>query len=135
VKRSYTSFPGRWPGVGLLLLRIAVSGFELAAGLGFLSPLIVAADQGMIFRAGELLCAVLVGLGLFTQLGALVGATVLLTIAARTLSLMVAELSSAVVFAVCILISLSLVFLGPGTLSLDAYLFGPREIVIPRRTD
>jgi uncharacterized membrane protein YphA (DoxX/SURF4 family) len=38
---------------------------------------------------------------------------------------------SIVISAYLIVMSIVVVFLGPGAFSLDAYLFGPREIVIP----
>jgi len=126
-------FPGGWPGTGLLLLRATVGltaviqGVSLLAGrassaLGPLAFGLAATVGGAALLAGLLtpVAGALVGLGAIGKL--LSGPPVSIA------NLMDSRL--AVVFLV--IMTAAVVLLGPGACSLDARLFGRREIVIPR---
>ncbi len=133
MRSPYATFPGRWQGFGLLLLRSALGVtllvqaassvpdsqslgvrawagclLELASGafllIGFLTP-----AAGII--------AVLVGVGIgFSWFP--VPALVFFNSRLLTLDLIIMAITCA--------------FLGPGAFSLDARLFGRRKVIIPR---
>ena len=124
VQRLFTAFPGGAPGAGLLLLRGA-TGISAIADAGWI------ASSGVmpgVWAAVLALCGVLLLVGLVTPVagvslavvqGALVvGAAPLAESLGRRGTLLVA-------------VALALAFLGPGWLSVDAWVFGRRRIVIP----
>jgi len=131
----FSTFPGGMPGIGLLLLRatIGVTGivqscyYLAAAGSFTLESWIV----GLLGIAGSTLLA----LGLLTQAaGAAVGAgyaAVALTWGGTSSVLFIDRLAA--LFG--LVTAVAIVLLGPGAFSLDARLFGRREIFIPRQID
>lgn len=133
LQRLFSTFPARWPGAGLLVLRAAVGltavveggaylGLDGPASPGTLAGGLVLAAGGVSLLVGFLtpLAAVLVGL-CAAGLG-------LSWLPAPSPNLFVDSLTVAFV----VLVALAIILLGPGAYSLDSYLFGRREIVIPR---
>jgi putative oxidoreductase len=133
VQRLFSTFPDGWPGVGLLLLRMAVGGTAVVTGVVTLAergptppPIgvavisMVAIGCGMLLLIGFLTPAVAVLVGL--------GSTGLTFPGCPALAagLLEAKPSSGFV----IVMSIAILLLGPGAFSLDSYLFGRREIVI-----
>jgi uncharacterized membrane protein YphA (DoxX/SURF4 family) len=130
LQRWYTKFPGGWPGVGLLVLRIAMGGELLVYGyvrlIGSNGP-----DPSITFLAmlamGTGGCFVL---GLLTPLvgglSALIETVVYLWHPAWAASFPGVATFDVIAWAVAIAL------LGPGALSLDAYIFGRRKVVIAR---
>ena len=127
----FSTFPARWPGIGLLLLRAAVglsavaegqSMLRAAAGLaaGGVGMLLLAA--GLSLLAGFLTPVVAMAVALS---GAGIGLDVIPAIA-------LSVLDDGLAIALVIAMSLAIVLLGPGAYSLDSYFFGRREIVIRR---
>ena len=130
LQRLFSTFPAGWPGVGLLVLRLAVGCAAVVAGgvclEGDAGTAVVRlvlggllAASGASLLAGFLTpfaatlvssCAGALGLALFTA-----PATILADDAAAALVVMVA---------------VAIALLGPGAYSLDSYLFGRREIII-----
>jgi len=121
VQRLFSTFPRGLPGAGLILLRAAAAIPLVYAGL-----LTVASSSPVILEAVTAGPAILLLIGWWTPLaGAL--------IAVAELGLAVqhpAEPWRYVHFAV---MGAALVMLGPGAYSLDARLFGRKQIQIPRR--
>lgn len=130
LKRRYTTFPGGLPGLGLLALRTAIGASLVTEGLRCVL------DSAGLNVAESVLVLLALGtgisflLGLLTPLGA--GVSVL---AAATLRFWhpawvsaFADFSNFNTIAEAIAIFL----LGPGAISLDAYFFGRRRIIIPR---
>jgi uncharacterized membrane protein YphA (DoxX/SURF4 family) len=127
-----STFPGGWPGIGLLMLRAAVGAAAVVQGgaclVGGADPrswawvvglLAVACGASLLIGLLTPLASVLVGLG---------SASVALSwFPAAALNLLDAR--SATVFVVIMAVAIFL--LGPGAFSLDARLFGRREIIIP----
>lgn len=131
LQRLFSTFPDSWPGIALLLLRAAIG--------------IAAVGQGAIYlyHAGgwtfELLfsCAVLLAGGFCLLIGfltplvaALIGIAVLVNAVSLPLRggyLFNNKLATAEIIVMAVAIGL----LGPGAFSVDARLFGRREIVIP----
>ncbi len=116
MQRLFSTFPGSWPGLGLLLLRLTI-GFACLAGLAdrFGSAGLSEAAAGL--PALVLLACVAAGLATPVVCPMLVLA---LFVAGRGLSV-----SSWVILAGG---SLSLMLLGPGAWSLDAWLYGRKRI-------
>jgi len=134
VQRSFSTFPGSWPGAGLLLLRLVAGGAAVVRGTVYLLGL---ADASL---AAWLLGVVTVAGGTFLVAGFLTpGAGIaagagVAAIVSGAGAVPGAALSADVVTAFYILAdAVALVLLGPGALSIDARLFGRREIVIPQR--
>jgi uncharacterized membrane protein YphA (DoxX/SURF4 family) len=128
----FSTFPGGWPGAGLLLLRAAIGVTAIIQGghylvdpgnltLGTGTVGLVAIASGALLLSGFLtpVAGIVAGLG---TLGVTLG-----WLPAATRNLFDARLPA--VFAV--IMSACIVFLGPGAFSVDARLFGRREIIIP----
>ena len=120
------------PGIGLLLLRAALGGVTLFEGAGSLT----ASPAGGAYRWVVGLVAVAAGVGLLlgylTPLASLVA---LLTSLAGELAWFArspgSPLGAGLAAGLGVVIAAALLCLGPGAFSLDARLFGRREIVIP----
>ena len=125
---SLSPFPDGRPGFGLLVLRVVAALAAIALVLARL-----AGSTALEMLGGALLLAssLTVLVGLLTT-----GSATLLAIILTWFWLpvhteaMVLSNSPAVLLTIADAIAISL--LGPGAFSLDARLFGPREIVVPR---
>lgn len=132
MQRAFSTFPDGLPGAGLLLLR-AAAGVALVVqgaaylidwqGLGFLSLAVglLTVSSGALLLIGYLTPFACVLAGLFC-----VGSA-FSWFPPPSLELFEAKLTAAL----AIVIAVALVCLGPGAFSLDARLFGRREIIIP----
>jgi uncharacterized membrane protein YphA (DoxX/SURF4 family) len=121
VQRLFSTFPCGLPGAGLLLLRVVTATALIRAGLlTASSPTPAVVD---LVTAGA---AILLLIGLWTPLaGGLVAVTELGLAASHP-----GNLWPFVQFAV---LGAAIAMLGPGGCSLDARLFGRRQIQIPHR--
>jgi len=129
LQRWYKTFPHGLPGAGLLVLRIAIGAkLLIEASACMVEP------QGL--KLGAWLLALLafgIGtsfvLGFLTQLmagiSALAGAAIYAWHPAWAFSFLSLSFEA-------IGMALAIALLGPGAISLDAYFFGRRKIVIPR---
>jgi len=132
LQRLFSTFPGSWPGVALLLLRATVSVTAIAQGAMYLS------NGGRWTLELLFSCLLLLAGGFCLLIGfltpvviALVGIVVLANAISPLLppsgDLLHDKLASLEMIAMVIAIAL----LGPGAFSADARLFGRSEIVIP----
>jgi len=128
----FPTFPGGWPGVGLLLLRLAVVVTVLAqcvASAGDWRHLgLVTAAVGVLAIASSVSLLI----GYLTPFSAVIVALTSLGTAISWFpvpnpNLFDTKLATALVT----VIAVAIVCLGPGAFSLDARLFGRREITIP----
>jgi uncharacterized membrane protein YphA (DoxX/SURF4 family) len=132
LQRLFSTFPDSWPGAALLLLRVIVGVLAIIQGYLYLAR----ADK---WTPGVLLPS---GLLLITGLCLLVGFLTPVVSALAGLGCIGSLISvfpppaynlfdGPVVSLEMIVMVVSLAVLGPGAFSLDARLFGRREIVIP----
>ena len=116
VQRLFSSFPTGRAGIGLLLLRLAASGFLIMQSRSSFEGTWPAISIG----SAAVVSAVLLTAGFLTPIAGVLG-------------VVAALLGDGPVWARLAVIAAALVLLGPGAYSIDARLFGRREIVIARQ--
>ena len=131
LQKLFSTFPEGWPGIGLVLMRLAVALSAIVQGI---STLIESPAQMLSWAIGSL--EILVGTALLIGfLTPIAGASASLGNLAigiswfRTSGDNVHDKTVAALYLV--VISIAITLLGPGAFSLDARLFGRREIIIP----
>ena len=138
VQRLFSGFPAGAPGAGLLLLRLTLGVYLIALGVRIAAPLM---DTGMpsTILAALTAFAILVGgvlgaVGMFTPVSQSTSAatglvTLIDTLWARAV---IPDLDVPWPLALmATVVAVSLVLLGPGAYSIDASLFGRKEVSIP----
>lgn len=120
MSRLISSFPNRFQGIGLFLLRLALAGGLIAEAVARLSEPIT----GLAFvAAGGALAGALLVIGVWTDIVAI--AVCVLQLALLPLSDGAIEIRL-----LRVAVSLALILLGPGAWSVDARLFGRRRLEI-----
>lgn len=133
MQKFFSTFPDGWPGIGLIVLRFTIG---LSAAIRGAYPLIAPngatnATWAMGFVAIAVGAALLIGFltplaGACTAIGNLViGISLLTGPGAMSHDKAWAEID-------LVVMSIVVVLLGPGAFSLDARLFGRKEIIIPK---
>ena len=117
MQRLFSSFADGWPGAGLLLLRMMAGGGLVYGGIASAWSAPHSAMLPSVLTAGA---GVLLGVGLYTPLAGIVAAIVEAWIAFSH----PANLSSIGLIG----LGLSLAMIGPGAWSIDARLFGRKQI-------
>jgi putative oxidoreductase len=135
VQRSFSTFASGWPGVGLLVLRIALGIPLLLEGVSLLADWRDTASLLIVVALISIAAGITVLVGRSVGFGAIVGGVVVIAVHFSSLHGEGPNLfSSKIACFLAMSIAIALVFLGPGAFSIDARRLGRREIVIPPRT-
>ncbi len=129
MQRLFSTFLEGWPGFGILLMRLTVALSGIVQGMNALAgyhPQIVGLAMGLI----EVLVSAALLFGFLTPIA---GAFAMLGSFVTGVSCFLAsgEKDKAVAYVYLAVISFAIALIGPGAFSVDARLFGRREIVIP----
>ena len=128
LQRLFSTFPGGWPGFGLLLLRLSLGPRVIYIGtlglLGAPSDPITFAQSLIAIIGGIFLLA-----GLWTPI---VGTLLALDEVWVALSLYLSHRTDVVIPVFLTVLSVSVAMLGPGAWSIDARLFGRRRFDMGR---
>lgn len=132
LQRSFSTFPDRWPGAGLLLLRATVGATLIIQGLvsvaGWSNQTIGARVVGLLAAA----CAVLLLAGFLTLLTVAIIGSGIVAVALSWLPMPTPNLLDCGLATFFVVIMASAIgLLGPGAFSVDARVFGHRKIIIP----
>ena len=119
MKYQFSTFPSQWPGLGILLLRLAQAVWSILDVR--LYPWGSAGGVALATMCAQLLSSGLLSVGLWTPVAGVL-------VAVLELCLMIAGSSIDRCPATLAVIGLSLAMLGPGAWSIDARLFGRRRI-------
>ena len=127
----FSTFPSEWPGVGLLLLRVLVACSLTAQGIGHIQTpnrnMVAWGLATLTFASGVFFL-----IGLMTPFVAVLVATGGIAVVLSWIPLPGHALSDSYPSILnLIVLSIAIAFLGPGAFSLDARMFGRREITIP----
>lgn len=133
MRRLFSTFPGGWFGIGLLLLRVATGVTLILEGAAYLPELQTWQLRTWVF------CLLALGSGVSLLMGFLTPiASTLAVLGEVGITLLWLPVPSWNFFRGnplsldVIVMALVTLFLGPGAFSLDAQLFGRRKIIIPR---
>ena len=126
MQKLFSAFPGGWPGLGLLLLRVLVGVRLIFQTLAYAEATHLTLSNG-IAAALVLIIASCLLVGFLTPISA-----VLTGLGAISLSLS-GTFDSNQTLLNLIVLATAIGLLGPGAFSIDARMFGRREISIPSR--
>ena len=122
MRYQFSTFPGQWPGLGLLLLRLAQAVSSILDAR--LYPWGLGEGVAIAILCAELLSSGLLAIGLWTPV-----AGVILAMVESIRIILGASIDGRP--AALAVIGLSLAMLGPGSWSIDARLFGRKRIDLP----
>lgn len=128
----FSTFPDGWPGAGLMLLRAAAGAVLISQGSTYFNENRAPGFVAVLVVSITIAVGILLLIGLLTRFAALaaslVGVSCLFSwFPGSTVGSSQTHMTSAL----STVIAASLICLGPGALSLDARLFGRREVIIP----
>ncbi len=138
MQRLFSAFPAGVPGAGLLLLRLTLGVYLIAQGVRILVPLVNTGTPLTILAALTALAMLLAGalgaVGILTPITQSTSAAAGLVTLVDALWVPAAVSGLDVPWPLALMttvMAVCLVFLGPGAYSIDASLFGRKEISIP----
>ena len=131
----FSMFPDGWPGLGQFLLRAAGGVVLILQSAAYLSN---KRDLGLLILSVVFLMSAagfLILIGFLTRFVAVVTAMICVSSVFSWFPLSSdGPLAISTTAALSVVIAVAVICLGPGALSLDARLFGRREIIIPAST-
>jgi putative oxidoreductase len=129
----FSSFPDEWPGAGLLLLRAATGAGFVAQGVAYLGGKQAPAAITSAVAAFMVIIGALLLIGSLSRWAALLAATTnLLSVLPWFPGPRIGLFETPITTMLAAVIATALVCLGPGAFSVDARLFGRREVIIPK---
>jgi len=120
----FSAFPGGWPGLGLLLLRALVGVTLIAQSLTYIGSTKLSALSWVV-TALVLIIASCLLVGFMTPIAAMIIGLGAIALALSSLFQTNQTLLDVIV------LTIAIALLGPGAFSIDARMFGRREILIP----
>jgi uncharacterized membrane protein YphA (DoxX/SURF4 family) len=131
LQRTFSGFPTGYPGFALLLLRLVVGGAASSQAWLLLIANHGAVNMSVVVALLAFVIGVALIIGLMTPIASVLLASggLFLTLDSGILGLL-SLFESGMARLEFIVMSVALIFLGPGTLSLDARLYGRREIKV-----
>jgi uncharacterized membrane protein YphA (DoxX/SURF4 family) len=124
VQKLFSAFPGGWPGLGLLLLRALVGVTLIAQIVAYVGSTKLSV-LGWVVAALVLIIASCLLVGFMTPVAAIVIGLGAIALAASNV------LDTNQTLLNIIVLTTAIALLGPGAFSIDARMFGRREILIP----
>jgi hypothetical protein len=132
LQRAFSTFPSGWPGIGLLVLRVAIGGAMIAEGAACLAT----SERATTWAWTVGLLAVISGgsllVGFLTPIASALAALTSVAISARPPATLPSTFHATLLIVLVGMVAAAIGLLGPGALSIDARRFGRREIHIPR---
>jgi len=129
----FSTFPDEWPGAGLLLLRAATGAGFLAQGIAYF------ADKHDLGAITSTIAVFMILIGGLLLIGSLSRRTAVVAAMTSLLSVFpwfpgprVGLFETPITTMLAAVIATALACLGPGAFSVDARLFGRREVIIPK---
>ena len=127
MQKLFSAFPGGWPGLGLLLLRALVGVTLIAQILSYVGSTKLSV-LSLVLTALVLIIASCLLVGFMTPIAAMVIGLGAIALAASSFIETNQTLLNVIV------LTTAIALLGPGAFSIDARMFGRREILIPNKT-
>ena len=130
--QTFSTFPDKWQGVGLLLLRVAAGAVLITLGADQFGDKRELGFFILVLASAMIVAGVLLVIGFATRFVAVVGVMVSVSSVFSWLPASnVGPLETPMTAALSAVIAVAVACLGAGAYSLDARLFGRREIIIP----
>ena len=122
LQKLFSAFPGGWQGVGLLLLRVLIAVLVLLPTVAYIRAAETVAGWSIVVLL--LASAACLLLGFLTPVAAALLGLTALGLAVSTTPYSIQQLE-------ILVLAVVIALLGPGAFSVDARMFGRREILIP----